>query len=123
MALLPVSIRRRLRSSGFIEPQTDVLDEVSEATAEVAREGLAREESVKDEFFALKSEINELRTETRTEFAEVRSDIAELRSELRSELALLRADMRAMKWWLFGALSMTILAAVAAIIAAIVAWG
>ena len=43
--------------------------------------------------------------------------------ELRQELALLRADMNAMKWWLFGTLSLTILAATAAIIAAIAVWG
>ncbi len=42
---------------------------------------------------------------------------------LRLEIAGLRSDMNAMKWWLFGSLSVLILAAVAAIIAAIAAWG
>ena len=94
MALLPVTLRRRLRESGFSEEQTDALDEAGEATAESAREGLATETGVQGEFQAL-----------------------------RADIAMLRAEMHAMKWWLFGTLSLTILAATAAIIAAIAVWG
>ena len=49
MALIPIPIRRRLRDSGFSEEQTDALDETSEATAESAREGLAKLDDVRDE--------------------------------------------------------------------------
>ena len=105
MALIPVPIRRRLRSSGFSEEQTDALDEVSESTAEVAREGLAKQDDVRDEYYALRTELRE--------------SIA----ALRAEMAALRSDMNAMKWWLFGTLSLTILAATAAIIAALAVWG
>ncbi len=105
MALIPIPIRRRLRDSGFSEEQTDALDETSEATAEAARAGLAKQDDVRDEYYALRTELRE--------------SIA----ALRAEMAALRSDMNAMKWWLFGTLSLTILAATAAIIAAIVAWG
>ena len=105
MALIPIPIRRRLRDSGFSEEQTDALDEASEATAEAAREGLAKQDDVRDEYFALRTELREST------------------AALRTEMAALRADMNAMKWWLFGTLSLTILAATAAIIAAIAVWG
>ena len=105
MALIPIPIRRRLRDSGFSEEQTNALDEASEATAEVAREGLAKRDDVRDEYHALRSEISD-----------VRNQIAMLRAEM-------EAQMRALKWWLYGALSMTILAATAAIIASFVAFG
>lgn len=94
MALLPIPIRRRLRGSGFSEDQTDALDEASEATVGAAREAMARQDQVNDQFMAL-----------------------------RSEIAALRADMNAMKWWLFGSLATLILAATAAILAAIAIWG
>ena len=105
MALIPITIRRRLRESGFSEEQTDALDETSEATAEAARIGLAKRDDVRDEY-------HELRIELRASVA-----------ALRAEMAALRSDMNAMKWWLFGTLSLTILAATAAIIAAIAVWG
>ena len=105
MALLPVTLRRRLRSSGFTEDQTDALDEASEATAEAARAGLAKREDVRDEYHALRTELRE--------------SVA----ALRAEMAALRSDLNAMKWWLFGTLSLTILAATAAIIAAVAVWG
>ncbi len=105
MALIPIPIRRRLRDSGFSEEQTDVLDEVSEATSEAAREGLAKQDDVRDEYHALRTEL--------------RGSVA----ALRAEMVGLRSDMNAMKWWLFGTLSLTILAATAAIIAAIAVWG
>ena len=104
MALIPITIRRRLRESGFTEEQTDALDEASEATAETARGGLAKQDDVRDEYYALRTEL--------------RDSVA----ALRAEMAALRSDMNAMKWWLFGTLSLTILAATAAIIAAIAAW-
>ena len=107
MALLPVTLRRRLRDSGFSEDQTDALDEASEATAEASREGMISDAKSNDPFNAL-----------RNDFLELRNDFL----ELRQELALLRADMNSMKWWLYGSLSLTILAATAAIIAAIAVW-
>ena len=94
MALLPVPLRRRLRSSGFTEEQTDALDEASEATVDTAREGLAEKAEVNEQF-----------------------------SALRAEIRALRAEMNAMKWWLFGTLAGIIVAATAAIIAAIAVWG
>lgn len=112
MALLPVTLRQRLRRSGFSEEQTDALDEASEATAETARIGLAKQDDVRDEYYALHTEI-----------AAVRSELRESISALREEMAALRADMNAMKWWLFGSLATLILAATAAILAAIAIWG
>ena len=100
MALLPVQLRR-LRNSGFTEEQTNVLEETGEATVEAAREGLAEERRVENQF------------------SELRGGMQELRNEMRQ----MRADMNAMKWWLFGGLSTLILAATAAIIAAIAFWG
>lgn len=94
MALLPVTIPRRLRGSGFTEEQVDVLDEASEAAAEAARQDLARQNDVNRDFSAL--------------WAEIRA---------------MRAEMQSLKWWLFGALSTVILAATAAMIAAFVVWG
>ena len=101
MALLPVTLRRRFRESGFTEDQTDALDEASETTTEASRVGMVTDAKSNDQFNALRNDF----------------------LELRQELALLRADMNAMKWWLFGTLSLTILAATAAIIAAIAVWG
>ncbi len=101
MALLPVTLRRRLRSSGFSEEQTDALDEASEATAEAAREGLARDANVRDEYHALRSDIQ----------------------QLRSEMQQLRSDMSALAWRLFAAVITAILAATAAIMTAIAVWG
>lgn len=63
MALLPVALRRRLRSSGFTEDQTDALDEASEATAEAARSGMASEAGANQQFAALRDEIQRLRTD------------------------------------------------------------
>ena len=94
MALLPVTLRRRLRSSGFSEQQTDVLDEASEATAEAVRDGMASQTEVKSGFAALRDEIRAL-----------------------------RADMHTLVWQVFGAVAALILAATGAIIAAIAAWG
>ena len=108
MALIPIPIRRRLRDSGFSEEQTNALDEASEATAEVAREGLAKRDHVRDEYHALRSDIQQLH-----------SDI----QELRSEMLRLRSDMSALAWRLFAAVVTVILAATAAIIAAIAIWG
>ena len=101
MSILPVAVRRRLRASGFSEPQTDALDEASEATAVAARVGLAKHDDVRDEYHALRRDID----------------------DNSRELALLRGEMQAMKWWLFGTLSLTILSATAAIIAAMVFLG
>ena len=105
MALLPITIRRRLRDSGFSEEQTDALDEVGGAAVEAARVGLAKNEDVRDEY------------------ASFRLELQELAASIPAEMAAMRADMNAMKWWLFGTLSLTILAATAAIIAAIAVWG
>lgn len=63
MALLPVTLRRRLRSTGFSEEQTDSLDEASEATAEAARDGMASEARVNEQFAALRDEIQKLRSD------------------------------------------------------------
>lgn len=63
MALLPVTLRRRLRTSGFTEDQTDALDEASEATAAVARSGMASEAGANQQFAALRDEIQSLRTD------------------------------------------------------------
>ncbi len=112
MALLPVTLRRRLRASGFTEEQTDALDEASDATAEAARTGLAKQDDVRDEFNALRIEMREFRATLRAEMG-----------ALRTEMAALRTDMNAIKWWLFGTLSLTMLAATGAIIAAIAVWG
>lgn len=101
MALLPVTLRRRLRATGFTEEQTDALDEASEATAEAAREGLAKEANVRDEYHALRSDIQ----------------------QLRSEMQQLRSDMSALAWRLFAAIVTVILAATAAIMTAIAVWG
>lgn len=105
MALLPVTLRRRLRSSGFSEEQTDALDEASEATAEAAREGLAKREDVRDEYHALRTEISELR-----------SQISTLANRMDDQ-------MRTLKWWLFGSLATLILGATAIIVTAIAVWG
>jgi len=105
MSILPIALRRRLRSSGFSEAQTDALDEASEATALSAREGLASESTANDQF------------------TELRGEMAEFRAEIRGEIKALRADMNAMKWWLFGSTAALILAATAAILSAIVVWG
>jgi hypothetical protein len=78
---------------------------MGETTASAARDGLAKEANVRDEYHKLRTELRE-------------SSAA-----FRAEMAALRADMNAMKWWLFGALSVTILAATAAIIAAVAVWG
>lgn len=94
MSLIPITIRRRLRDSGFSEEQTDALDEAVQAS----RDGLASEQQTQNQFEAL------------------RADIAALRREMKSE-------MKVMQWWLFGVLSGVILAATAAIIAAIAVWG
>ncbi|MDE2966901.1 MAG: hypothetical protein OXS30_05360 [Chloroflexota bacterium] len=61
MALLPVTIRRRLRGSGFTEDQADALDEASAATAEAARDGMASRAGVDDQFAALRDDIHQLR--------------------------------------------------------------
>ena len=108
MALLPVTLRRRLRSSGFSEEQTDALDEASEATAEAAREGLAKEANVRDEYHALRSDSQQLRSEIQ---------------QLRSEMQQLRSDMSALAWRLFAAIVTVILAATAAIMTAVAVWG
>ena len=63
MVFLPVAIRRRLRRSGFSEEQTDALDEVSEATAEVARDGMVGDSKFSDQFTRLRGEIQELRAD------------------------------------------------------------
>ncbi len=112
MALLPVTLRRSLRRSGFTEEQTEALDEASEATAEAAREGLARQEDVNSQSHEVTREIGLLR-------AELRSEIAALRSEVR----MLRGEMRVIQWRTVGMLSTVILAATAAIIAAVAVWG
>ena len=101
MALLPMTLRRRLRSSGFTEDQTDALDEVSEAAASAARDGMAPDSQVNDEFTLLREEIH----------------------ALRNDMVALRADFHALVWQLFGGIAALILAATGAIIAAIVAWG
>ena len=101
MSLLPVAIRRRLRSAGFTEPQTEAIDEASEATAEAAREGLARDERVNDQFGTLRSEMQ----------------------QLRSEMLQLRSDMNALAWRLFAALVTVVTAGTAAIMTAIAVWG
>jgi cysteine synthase len=41
-----------------------------------------------------RAEIGELRTETRAEIGSVRAEIGELRTEMRSEIAGLRSDIR-----------------------------
>lgn len=105
MALLPVTLRRRLRSSGFSEEQTDALDEASEATAEAARAGLAKRVDVRDEYHALRTEISELR-----------SQISTLANRMDDQ-------MRTLKWWLFGSLATLILGATAIIVTAIAVWG
>ena len=63
MALIPITIRCRLRDSGFTEEQANTLDEVSEATAEAAREGMAEESTVNSHFAALHLEMAALRNE------------------------------------------------------------
>ena len=108
MALLPVTLRRRLRDSGFTEVQTDALQETSEVTASLAREGLVKETNAQDEYFALRNEISDVRSEV---------------GGVRNEIALLRAEMNAIKWWLFASTAGLITAATAAIIAAIAVWG
>ncbi len=107
MALIPITIRRRLRESGFSEEQTDALDETSEATAEAARIGLAKRDDVRDEYHELRSDTQQLH-----------SDIQQLRSEMQG----LRSDMSALAWRLFAAVVTVILAATAAIMTAIAVW-
>ena len=64
MALLPVTISRRLRGSGFTEDQIDVLDEASEAAAEAARQDHGETEAdVNRDFSALWAEIRAMRAE------------------------------------------------------------
>ena len=111
MALLPIPIRRRIRASGFTEPQAEVLDEVHESAVAAAREGLVRQEDAQTEYLALRGEI-----------AEVKQDIRDFQNEMRAELALLRAQMNAAKWWLFGALAGLMVAVMGVILAAIAIW-
>ena len=59
MSTLPVAIRRRLRSSGFSEEQTDALEEASDAT----RQGLAQQTDVDSKFGVLQAEFAALRAE------------------------------------------------------------
>ena len=112
MALLPVTLRRRLRSSGLSEERTDALDEAGEASVEAARDGLATEIGVQSEYHTLRGDV----TEVRNDIAMLRAQIATLRTET-------EAQLRALKWWLFGALAGLIVAATAAIIATIAVWG
>lgn len=101
MALIPITIRRRLRESGFSEDQTDALDEASEATVAAAREDMVPKVESQDQYHALRQDI----------------------AELRADNAVMRGEMRALKWWLLASTAGLVLAATAAIIAAIAVWG
>lgn len=63
MALIPVTIRCRLRDSGFTEEQTDALGEASDATAEAARSGMATDAGVSELYAGLRDDIQKLRTD------------------------------------------------------------
>ncbi len=110
MTIIPVPLRR-LRQAGFTEAQTDALDdaldEASEATAEAARDGLTTKAEVNDHFGALRAEMVEFRQEM---------------AEFRNELTKLRADLNATKWWLYGSLSLIILAQTVVILLAFAVW-
>ena len=105
MAILPATLRRRMRSSGFTEEQTDTVDEVLDAAVAEARVGVALEANVQEQFHALQLQVEAFR------------------AEMTQMQALLRAEMNSMKSWLFGSIMLGIATATAIILAAIAIWG
>ena len=83
-----------MRASGFTEAQTDALEEIADATVGAARADMTKQVETNERYY-----------------------------DLQLQLAALTAEMKAMKWWLFGSISLMIATATAIILAAIAIWG
>ena len=85
---------RRLKESGFSEPQAETLSAVFQEVQESHLQTLATKSDLAALRGELKSDIAALRSELKGEIAELRSDLTALRTEIRGDIAVLRADLK-----------------------------